>query len=155
MLAQTGLTETGSGAAGTATRVRDFSDSLQKSPSLRILVVDDEPLIRWSVAETLMDRGYDVLEAGSGAGALHALAEPRHRVDVVLLDYRLPDSLDLRLLATIRRIAPQTKVILVTAYGTPELATGALELGAYRVVNKPIEMSDLAALVQQAHASKP
>jgi two-component system response regulator (stage 0 sporulation protein F) len=118
-------------------------------------VVDDEPLVRWSVAETLMDNGYDVFEAGNGAGALHALIEPRHRVDVVLLDYRLPDSKDLTLLSTIRRIAPQTKVILMTAFGTPELVKGALDLGACRVVNKPIEMSDLVTLVQQALASRP
>jgi DNA-binding NtrC family response regulator len=155
MLAQTSLSKTGSGAADTAMAARNFPESRKKSPALRVLVVDDEPLIRWSAAETLMDSGCDVFEAGNAAGALHALIEPRHRVDVVLLDYRLPDSQDLTLLSTIRRIVPETKVILMTAFGTPELAKGALDLGAYQVVNKPIEMSDLATLVQQAYASKP
>jgi DNA-binding NtrC family response regulator len=155
MLAQTRLTETGSSAAGAATAARNFPDALKKPAALRVLVVDDEPLIRWSVAETLMDSGYDVFEAGNGAGALHALIEPRHRVDVVLLDYRLPDSQDLKLLSTIRRIAPETRVILMTAFGTPEVSKGALDLGAFRVVNKPIEMGDLPTLVQQAYASKP
>jgi len=155
MLTQTAPTKGESGVAGATATARNFPDSMKKSPPLRVLVVDDEPLIRWSVAETLMDSGCDVFEAGNGAGALHALIEPRHRVDVVLLDYRLPDSRDLALLSTIRRIAPQTRVILMTAFGTPEVAKGALDLGAYRVVNKPIEMSDLGTLVQQAYASKP
>jgi len=152
MLAHSRPVETASRAA---TTVRDLSESAKKSPLLRVLVVDDEPLIRWSVTETLMDSGYHVFEAGNGAGALHALIEQRHHVDVVLLDYRLPDSRDLTLLSSIRRIAPETKVILMTAFGTPEVVRGALDLGAYRVVNKPIEMSDLATLVQQAHASRP
>jgi DNA-binding NtrC family response regulator len=155
MLTQTAPTKDESGVAGATATARNFPDAMKKSPPLRVLVVDDEPLIRWSVAETLMDSGCDVFEAGNGAGALHSLIEPRHRVDVVLLDYRLPDSWDLTLLSTIRRIAPQTKVILMTAFGTPEVAKGALDLGAYRVVNKPIEMSDLASLVQQAHAARP
>lgn len=55
--------------------------------------------------------------------ALTAATEP---VDVVLLDYRLPDSNDLTLLATIRRLAPGSSVVLMTAYGTPEVTEGAL-----------------------------
>jgi len=68
----------------------------------------------------------------------------------VLLDYRLPDSDDLELLATIRRGAPKAQVILMTAFGTPEVVQGALDLGAYRVVGKPFEVHALADLVTEA-----
>jgi len=74
---------------------------------------------------------------------------------VVVLDYRLQDSNDLKLLSTIRQISPRSQVILMTAFGTPEVVHSAQQLGVYRVVHKPFEMNDLAALVRQAHASRP
>jgi two-component system, NtrC family, response regulator PilR len=123
----------------------------EKSPSLHVLVVDDEPLIRWSLAETLQDAGHTVAEAGSAESALRTLTDGRF--EVVLLDYRLPDSNDLNLLSTIRRLSPQSAVIMMTAFGTPEVTQGALALGAYRIVPKPFEVHDMADLVLQAHAS--
>jgi two-component system C4-dicarboxylate transport response regulator DctD len=117
----------------------------------RVLVVDDEPLIRWSVSETLTDHGYEVVETGDASGARSAVADDPDKFDVVLLDYRLPDSDDLGLLASIRRESPHAQVILMTAFGRPEVVRGALELGAYRVVNKPFEMEAIADLVAQAH----
>jgi two-component system, NtrC family, response regulator AtoC len=139
-----------------AEEVGDFSTvAARKSPMVRVLIVDDEPLIRWSLSETLMDRGFDVIETGDGAGAVHVLTEPWRSIDVVLLDYRLPDANDLTFLATVRRLAPNARVILMTAYGTPEVVSGALDLGAFRVLHKPFEMDDLASLVLEAHASRP
>jgi len=114
---------------------------------LRVLVVDDEPLIRWSIAETLGAGGHHVTEAPDGASALRALADGPDP-DLVLLDFRLPDSNDLGLLAEIRRVAPSTPVIMMTAFGTPDVAAGALKLGASRVLNKPFNMHDLEDLVR-------
>ena len=139
---------------GAAPQVSDFSELTKKSPAVRVLVVDDEPLIRWSLSETFMDRGFEVFEASDGVGAIQWLVDPARPVDVVLLDYRLPDSRDLTLLAAVRRLAPHTPVILMTAYGTPDLAEGAKDLGAYRVISKPFEMDDLADLVLQACAAR-
>jgi len=129
--------------------MRDFSRAAVKNPqALRVLVVDDEPLIRWSVAETLSDRGYDVVETGDASGARRAVGgDP---FDVVLLDYRLPDSDDLALLKTIRVEAPGTPVIMMTAFGQPEVVHGALALGVYSIVNKPFELQALASLVDEA-----
>jgi DNA-binding NtrC family response regulator len=123
-------------------------------PSLRVLILDDESLIRWSVAETLAAAGHAVLEAADGTTALRALAEVSDPIDVVLLDFRLPDSNDLTLLSNIRRLTPLSAVVLMSAYGTPEVTKGALELGVYRVLNKPIDMHDVGLLVLQAHASR-
>ena len=125
---------------------------MKNSPGLRVLVIDDEPLIRWSLCETLEQSGHAVTEAGDARSALKALSagEP---FDVVLLDYRLPDSNDLNLLAAIRKMAPASAVIMMTAFGTPEVVAGALELGAYQVISKPFEVHEVAALVLQAHAA--
>jgi DNA-binding NtrC family response regulator len=119
-------------------------------PALRVLVVEDELLIRWSIAETLSSAGHVVIEAEDGATAVRSLKDSVETVDAVVLDYRLPDSNDLTLLATIRRLSPNSAVIVMTAYGTPEVTKGALDLGAYRVVPKPFEMHDLEPLLLEA-----
>lgn len=113
----------------------------------RALVVDDELLIRWSLSETLSDRGFTVAEAEDGKGAVRALVSAAELPEVVLLDFRLPDSNDLSLLSRIVSLVPEGRVILMTAYGTPELANAAIELGAFRVLHKPFEMQDITTLV--------
>jgi DNA-binding NtrC family response regulator len=134
---------------------RDFPPMAEKTPTARrVLVIDDEPLIRWSVAETLTDRGFEVVERGDASGARTAITDGR-AFDVVLLDYRLPDSNDLSLLTSIRRAVPQAQIIMMTAFSRPDVARRALELGAYRVVNKPFEMQAIADLVAQAAGSGP
>jgi DNA-binding NtrC family response regulator len=118
---------------------------------LRVLVVEDEALIRWSIAETLADHGHSVVEAASAAGAVQAIRDTAQPIDVVLLDLRLPDSHDLNLLADIRRLRPKSAVVMMTAFGSPDLAQHALELGAYQVVDKPFDMHALDGLVREAH----
>ena len=124
-----------------------------KSAPLRILVVDDESLIRWSLGETLRDLGHLVSEAGDGETALRTVTDADGLFDVVLLDYHLPDSHDLALLSQIRQLAPAAAVIMMTAFATPEMADGALRIGAYRVVAKPFEVHDMADLVLEAYTA--
>jgi len=133
--------------------MREFTHSDKKKPAApRVLVVDDEALIRWSVSETLTDFGCNVVEAGNAFAAKAAVATDRF--DVVLLDFRLPDSDDLSLLASIRVAMPDAQVIMMTAFGRPDVVEGALELGAYRVISKPFEMDVLADLVAGAYAAR-
>lgn len=120
----------------------------------RVLVVDDELLIRWSLGEALTAAGYTVVEGRDAVEARRAMGDHTHPPDVVLLDYRLPDSNDLGLLTAIRRQAPATPVILMTAHGTAEVINGALDLGAYRVVSKPFEMHHMTSLVAEALAAR-
>ena len=127
---------------------------MDKPAPLDVLVVDDELLIRWSLAETLAHDGHAVTEAADRASTLKALQERARPPDVVLLDYRLPDSNDLGLLAAVRTMAPDAQIIMMTAFGTPEMTERALELGAYCVVNKPFEVKAVAALVVEAHAAR-
>jgi DNA-binding NtrC family response regulator len=118
--------------------------------SMRVLVVEDELLIRWSIVETLAQAGCIVSEAVDGATAIQALSASDEPVDVVVLDYRLPDSNDLALLARIRQLSPRSAVVMMTAFGTPEVVQGARDLGVYRVIDKPFEMHDLESLLVEA-----
>jgi two-component system response regulator AtoC len=127
---------------------------MEKKSAPSVLVVDDEALIRWSLAEMLGERGYTVTEAGDGRMAVAAIENAEEPFDVVLLDYRLPDSADLRLLEKVRHLAPTSQVIMITAHNSPELAQGAVALGAYRVISKPFEVESLAALVKQAQTDR-
>ena len=117
---------------------------------LRVLVVDDEALIRWAVAQALTAAGHTVLEAPDAATALQIVAETPQPLDAVVLDLRLPDSSDLSLLATIRRSSPTSAVVMMTAHGTPEDAAAARALGAFEVVEKPFDVQRLEQLVVAA-----
>ena len=113
----------------------------------RVLVVDDEPLIRWSITETLLGLGLDVEQAGDAASALqHIIAGPLG-FDVILLDLRLPDMRDLSLLATVRQLQREASVILMTAFGTDEVVERAIALGAETVLHKPFELGTLVDAV--------
>lgn len=124
-------------------------------PRLRVLVVEDEPLIRWSITETLAHEGHTVIEAVDATTAVRTLTETPEPIDVVLLDYRLPDSSGLGLVARVRQVRPDSAVVMMTAYGTPEVTKSALDLGVHRVVNKPFDMNVLESLVLEAYRSRP
>jgi CheY-like chemotaxis protein len=113
----------------------------------RVLVVDDEPLIRWSVVETLSALGLDVDQANDAASALRALTAGTPGFDVIVLDLRLPDMKDLSLLATIRQVQPEASVVLMTAFGSDEIVERAISLGTCAVLNKPFELRRLVDAV--------
>ena len=116
----------------------------------RALVVDDEPLIRWSISEALNDRGYAVVEAGTGRAAIQAVAGSMDPFDAIVLDFRLPDSNDLTLLSRIHDLAPHTGIIMMSAHGTAEIAQEARTRGVYEFVSKPFEISTMTSLVDEA-----
>ncbi len=117
-----------------------------------ILIVDDEPLIRWAIREGLEGAGYAVVEAGSAGEALARLDEASDLVAVALLDLRLPDSADLTLLRRVRHQAPACRVIMMTAHGTPELLAEAMRAGAFDTVSKPFDLTCIVGLVRAAAA---
>jgi len=114
-----------------------------------VLVVDDEPLIRWALSEALRTAGYDVLEAGDTVGTVAAIGLSGDRIAAVLLDLRLPDCSDLTLLRTVRGMV-KVPIILMTAHGSLELAHAALDAGAERVVFKPFDIERMVAAVENA-----
>jgi two-component system, NtrC family, response regulator AtoC len=112
-----------------------------------ILVVDDEELIRWSLRERLKKDGYQVQEAGTGREALERFGEG---VDLVLLDYRLPDTDGLSVLREMKKQDPEVLVILLTSFVSVETAVEAMKLGAYHFANKPFNIDDVASIVERA-----
>jgi DNA-binding NtrC family response regulator len=119
------------------------------------LIVDDEPLIRWSLAETFQQAGHAIREAGDARETLELLRSGGYVPDVVLLDFRLPDSDDLRLLTAIRGAVPESVVIMMTAFHTPEMIAEALAVGARAVLTKPVDLAALVPLVEQSHRQTP
>jgi two-component system response regulator AtoC len=116
-------------------------------PRATILVVDDEALIRWSLTERLSSEGYEVLEAETGQAALDTLLEG---VDLVLLDYRLPDTDGVSVLRRMKEVDPDLLVILLTAYASVDTAVEAMKLGAYHFANKPFNLDEVVANVERA-----
>lgn len=120
------------------------------SRPLHVLVVEDEALLRWALVETLTGAGHAVDQAGDGASARRAMTDATSPIDAVLLDFRLPDSNDLTLLADIRRLSPSTAVVMMTAHGTPETLAGARALGVYDILAKPFDLRDVERVLLDA-----
>jgi DNA-binding NtrC family response regulator len=117
-------------------------------PKERILIVDDEKLIRWSIRSRLREEGYAVEEAADGKRTFAALSEDDF--DLVLLDFRLPDTTGLEILERVRRESPELSVVMMTAYGTVENAVQAMKLGAFDYLTKPVNLDELVVIVQKA-----
>ncbi|MFB3817702.1 MAG: sigma-54-dependent transcriptional regulator [Candidatus Methylomirabilales bacterium] len=114
----------------------------------RLLVVDDDAESCAVVAEALRAEGYGVETALDGRAAL-ALAAAQ-AFDVVIADIRMPDLDGLTLLQRLRRIAPDTSVILMTAFGTVEAALQAIRDGAYDYVSKPLRLDEMLQTIRRA-----
>jgi two-component system response regulator PilR (NtrC family) len=118
----------------------------------RILIVDDEQSMRELLAILLKKEGFEVVTAGSRAEAAAALA--RGTVDMVLTDVRLPDGDGIEVLRHVKAAAPETGVIVMTAYGTTETAVAARKLGAAAYVLKPFDVDELRIVIRDTLAAR-
>ena len=114
----------------------------------RILVVDDEKLIRWSVGERLQRDGYEVLAAESGEQALDLVAA--NAPDLMLLDVRLPGIDGLTTLQRALSLHPEVTVLMMSAHSTVDIAVEAMKHGAIDFLVKPFPFQSLDAAVQRA-----
>ena len=117
-------------------------------PAEKVLVVDDEKLVRWSLRQKCEEWGYHVLEADNGSAAL-CMAH-NESPDLVLLDVRLPDSNGIEVLEQLKKSGDARAVIMITADPQLEDVKTALKLGAYDFVGKPLDFDELAVAVKNA-----
>src|SRR5436190_19326457 len=120
--------------------------------SRRLLIVDDEPLIRQTLAEYLAQEGFAVTACATGAEALARAAE-RHFA-VVLCDVQLPDLDGLELLDRLLKISPDSSVLLITAYATVENAILAFQCGAHDYLMKPLLLDEVAGKLRRLLAGR-
>jgi two-component system NtrC family response regulator len=114
----------------------------------RVLVVDDDASLRRVLEYNLAREGYAVLTADSGERAL-ALLETE-RVDLVITDIKMPGMDGMDLLRRVRQASPETQVIVITAFGTIEMAVEAMKAGAFEYVTKPFKRDELSLAVRKA-----
>jgi DNA-binding NtrC family response regulator len=114
----------------------------------KILVIDDEAIVRISCERALGQEGYEVTSAASGREGIDLLE--KDTFGLVLLDLKMPDIDGVEVLNTINRKWPDTKVIMITGYSTVEIAVQALRLGAYNFIEKPFTPDTLVTAVREA-----
>lgn len=114
----------------------------------KILIVDDELLVRNFLAETLRRKGMEVAAAENGRKALQLLKETNY--DLVITDMKMPDITGLQILRKVKEDAPSTLVVVITAFGSVENAVEAMRLGAFDYLLKPFSPDTIEALIEKA-----
>ncbi|MDP2276697.1 MAG: response regulator, partial [Nitrospirota bacterium] len=114
----------------------------------KILVVDDEKFITWSLKQHLEKEGYEVFTAQSGEEGIELFKA--ELPDIILLDIYLPGISGLETLETIRKINKEVIVIIITAHGDIGTAVSAIKLGAYDFVEKPFDLNRISVLIKKA-----
>ena len=117
-------------------------------PQKRILIVDDEKLVRWALTQKCTEYGYQSVEAESGEEALRSLQG--ESVDAVLLDVHLPDMSGLEVLEKLKQAGETRSIIMMTADPQLDDVKAALRMGAYDFVSKPINFEELGVTLQNA-----
>lgn len=113
----------------------------------KVLIVEDEKLIRWALAQELTNQGYTVLETGDGVEALELVAA--HLPSLVLLDVTLPRLNGMEVLKKIRSNHPDCIVVVITAHGTAEMEREAASLGAAKFLKKPFKNDSITQLLNE------
>ena len=112
----------------------------------KILIADDEYLIRWSLSQALSQQGYEVFSAENGTKAIEAIkAEP---FDYIITDLLMPETDGWRVLDTARQTWPQPRVIVITAHGKEGTREMAKEKGAWAYIEKPYVLDKIKELLK-------
>ena len=115
----------------------------------RILIVDDQEMMRDSLAATLVREGHEVVAAGDGQAAVTRLANGT-RFDLLITDLKMPRMTGIELLAETKKLRPELPVVLMTAFATVQTAVEAMKLGAYDYIQKPFDPDDVGLVVRRA-----
>ena len=123
------------------------------SGKLKVLLVDDEMLIRYSLQRLIEREGFSVITAESGLEALRQFEQ--EKPDIVILDIRLPDTSGLTLLKTIKEISPSVTVVMVTACPDIQSSVEAMKMGAFDYLDKPIDIEKLMNILNTLKQERP
>ena len=110
-----------------------------------MLIVDDDPGMTETLADILTDMGYEVAVAENGYRAIEMTRQNKY--DLALMDIKMPGINGVETFKKVKRISPQTRVIMMTAYSVEDLVREALKEGAYDVIYKPIDIDKLVFLL--------
>jgi len=125
-----------------------MSDAAEAEVPINVLIVDDEELLVKSCGQILSSEGYTVFTEGRGRNALEVVR--RQRPDIVLTDLMLPDMDGLALLKEIKKLAPETLVVMITGFATVDSSVEAIRAGAYDYIPKPFTATQLRILIGRA-----
>jgi len=125
-----------------------MSDTAENDIPITVLIVDDEELLVKSCGQILASEGYTVYTEGRGRNALEVVR--RQRPDIVLTDLNLPDTDGLALLKDIKKLAPETLVVMITGFATVDSSVEAIRAGAYDYIPKPFTATQLRILIGRA-----
>lgn len=123
-------------------------DNGKISEKVRILVVEDDEIALKNLSHILRKEGYDVDEAGSGKQAIEYLRENAY--DLVLTDLKMAKIDGMEVLASARRLQPDTETIIITGHATVDSAVEALKKKAHDYITKPYRISEIREIVQEA-----
>jgi DNA-binding NtrC family response regulator len=113
----------------------------------KILIIDDEPILRQSLEMALIGAGYEVFSTGTGEEGLDVFE--KENPDIVLLDHWLPGINGDEVLKRIKEKSPETPVIIMTAQGSIEMAVNLMKGGAFDFLVKPFDLSQMEELIQK------
>jgi two-component system, cell cycle sensor histidine kinase and response regulator CckA len=119
-----------------------------------VLIIDDEEMLRRSIATMLARKGYSVLDAADGPTAISVFKAHQEAIDVVLLDLTLPGMSGKEILKELRTIRPGVNVVLTTAYGPERALTDAGEQPVY-YLRKPYGIKELTSLLRTVSGDEP
>lgn len=119
---------------------------------LRILIVDDEPGMRETLSDILADRGHEVETAEDGARAIELIKKKFY--DLTFIDIKMPGINGVETFKHVKRISPETMVVMMTAYSMKDLIKEALQEGAYGILYKPLDMDKVISVVNESSLRK-
>src|SRR6476619_4150494 len=128
--------------------VTSMEEKKVENKEIRILVVDDEPMMADSLRQNFIEEGFSVDTAGTGAQAIELFDQGGHHL--AICDLQLPDMDGLEVMRHMKDARPNTEVIVVTGYGSVARAVEATKAGAFYFVEKPFDFEQIQPLVEKA-----
>ena len=133
-------------------RAKRINPAPRRGARVKILIIDDERDMCWILRKVFEDVGYKVVTAHKGREGIEKAR--KDSADLAILDLKLPDMNGLEVLPTLKKINPKMPVLVITAFGTPEMKEAALDLGAHSFIDKPFRVEKILKITREALSRK-